>query len=77
MMNNPMNILQMLGMLKNGGNPKDIAMQMLGNQSINNPMINNIIEMMNCNNEKGLEQMARNIAKERGIDIDQMMKMFK
>lgn len=77
MMNNPMNIMQMIGMMKNGGNPKDIAMQMLGNQSINNPMINNVIEMMNCNNEKGLEQIARNLCREKGIDINQMMKMFR
>lgn len=35
-----------------------------------NPMAQNVEKMLNGHDEKGLEQMARNICKERGIDAD-------
>lgn len=46
----------------------------------NNPMMNNIIGMAQNNDVNGLEQFARNLAKEKGINIDdyysQAMQMF-
>lgn len=41
--------------------------QRMGN---NNPMMNNVIQMAQNNNVNGLEQFARNLAKEKGVDID-------
>lgn len=37
-----------------------------------NPMARNVEKMFNSHDEKGLEQMARNICKERGIDADKL-----
>ena len=41
--------------------------QRMGN---NNPMMNNVIGMAEKNDVNGLEQFARNLAKEKGINID-------
>lgn len=58
-------------LLKSGGNPQQILSNMLkGN---NNPMAQNIISMMNNNDSKGIEQLARNLCRSKGIDPDQMM----
>lgn len=58
-------------LLKSGGNPQQILSNMLkGN---NNPMAQNIINMMNNNDSKGIEQLARNLCRSKGIDPDQMM----
>ena len=46
----------------------------------NNPMMNNVIGMAQKNDVKGLEEFARNLAKEKGVNIDdyykQAMDMF-
>lgn len=36
----------------------------------NNPMIGNAMQMAQNGNEKGLIQLANNIAKEKGIDVN-------
>ena len=45
-----------------------------------NPMMNNVIGMAQKNDVKGLEEFARNLAKEKGVNIDdyykQAMDMF-
>lgn len=47
---------------------------------MNNPMINNIVGMAQKNDVNGLEQFARNLAKEKGVNIDdyynQALQMF-
>lgn len=37
-----------------------------------NPVIGNIITMINNKDSKALEDLARNLAKEKGVDIDAM-----
>lgn len=62
----------MIEMLKNlinsGKNPQEIAMQMLGNN--NNPIFNNLIMMAQKGDYKGVENVARNIFKQQGRDLD-------
>lgn len=41
--------------------------QRVGNK---NPMMNNVISMAEKNDVGGLEQFARNLAKEKGVNID-------
>lgn len=62
-MNNPMNIIQLLN-----SNPQQIINKMLGN----NPMAKNLLSMVKNNDAKGIEEMARNLAKERGQDADKL-----
>lgn len=64
-MNNPINIIKaMMGKM----NPQTMVMNMVKNNS--NPMINNLVQMMEKGDEKGVENFARNICKEKGIDFD-------
>ena len=60
------------------GNPQQIVMQMMNNPQIaNNPMAKNMIEMAKIGNLQGIEEMGRNIAKEKGIDFDKAFSDFK
>lgn len=71
---NIMNVFQMI----NSGNPKQIVMKMMNNPQIaNNPMAKNMFEMAKNGNLKGIEEMGRNIAKERGVDFDKAFSDFK
>lgn len=64
---NPMTILQMM---KGGGNPKSFLMNMIKNQMGNNPMINNLMDMAQKGDKSGVEEVARNLCKERGVNFD-------
>lgn len=66
-----MNPLQMIGMLM--GNPQQVINKALGN----NPMGKNLINLVNNKDEKGIEQMARNLAKEKGQDPDKLFNDIK
>ena len=51
-----------------GQNPKQIAMNMIKQNS--NPMIANLIKMANEGKTQGIEEFARNIMREQGMDFD-------
>jgi len=70
-----MNPFQMLGAMKN---PQEFIQQMMNNSQImQNPMARNIIDMAQKGDVEGIEQMGRNIAKEKGIDFDKAFSDFK
>lgn len=62
------NIIQLLT-----SNPQQIINKALGNT----PMSGNLLKMINNKDQKGIEQMARNLAKEKGMDADQMFNQIK
>lgn len=68
---NPMNMLK--GLMGNM-NPKNIAMNMLKNNS--NPIFANLTQMMEKGDDKGIKQFARNICKEKNIDFDKQFGEF-
>lgn len=71
---NPMNFFQML----KGGNPQQMVMKMMNNpQMANNPIAQNMLNMAKNGDLQGIEEMGRNIAKERGIDFDKAFNDFK
>ena len=76
-MGNP--IMSIIGqMIKSGGNPQQIIQNMMGNNEImKNPMAKNILGMAKNGDIAGVEQLGRNIAKERGVDFDQEFSKFK
>lgn len=43
----------------------------------NNPIINNLIDMAEKGDSKGVESFARNMLKERGLDLDTEMEKMK
>jgi hypothetical protein len=71
-MNNPIQLMQMMK------NPQAMLQQMMNNsQFANNPMAQNIFNMAKNGNVKEIEQLGRNIAKERGINFDEEFQKFK
>ena len=58
--------------------PQQFLQSMIGNSQImQNPMARNIIDMAQKGDVAGIEQMGRNIAKEKGIDFDKAFSDFK
>lgn len=72
MMNNFQLPPQLLQMMKGGGNPQQMLMSMLNGK--NDGISQNIMSMLNSNNSNGIETIARNLCKSRGIDPDELMK---
>lgn len=64
MQGNPM--LQLLQGMQSGGNP----MQMLERMAAQNPVMKQAMPLIQGKNAKQLEETARNMAAQRGIDID-------
>lgn len=70
MQGNP--IMQLISAMKNGGNAQQFFQQMAGQ----NPQAKIVFDMMNAGNTNGLKEMAMNMAKERGISIEDMTKQL-
>ena len=69
---NPMNLMQMFG------NPQQFMQSIMGNNQImRNPMAKNAVEMMQKGDAQGVEQMARNLCKEKGLNADEVMQQIK
>lgn len=73
-----MNLMNIMQMIK-GGNPQKIIQQMLKDncQFANNPIVMNMLDMAKSGDISGIEQIGRNIAKEKGIDFDKEFSKFK
>ena len=69
------NLSSFFQMIK-GKSPKEFIMNMLGAQMPDNPIINNLINMANSGNKSGVEQVARNLMKEKGLDFDKEFASF-
>lgn len=68
-MNNPLGII--FQMMRGGGNPQQIIGQMMNNSQIaQNPMANNAMKMFQNGDMQGLQNMAENLAKERGTTVN-------
>lgn len=70
-----MNPMQIIQMIKSGSNPQQLMMSFLQQQ--NNPMANNLLQMAQNGNTSGIEQIARNICAQKGLDFDKEFNSFK
>lgn len=68
--NNPM--LQIMNVMRAGGNPGAMLQQMAGQ----NPQVRQAMQMMRGKSSAELQQMARNMANERNIDLNQLLQQF-
>ena len=68
---NPME--QIKNSMLKGLTPKGIVKKMMGN----NPIFNNLVEMADKGDTKGVETFARNLLKQKGLDYDTEVKNFK
>lgn len=71
---NPMQLVQMI---KNGANPQQLMMNILESQMANTPMGQNLLTLAKGNQTQGIEQIARNICQQRGMDYDTEFNAFK
>ena len=71
------NPMQVIMAMKNGQNPQQIVMNMLQERMSQTPMGQNLIILAQNNQTAQIEQIARNICNQRGIDFDKEFNSFK
>ena len=69
--------IQLLQMIRKGANPQQLVVSMLEQQSTNNPMIGNLLNLVKKNDNQGIEQVARNIMNSQGKDFEKEFNDFK
>ena len=67
------NPLQLIQLIKGGQNPQQLLMGILNNQGRNNPILQNAGQLAQRGDISALEQVARNLAAQKGVDYDQGM----
>lgn len=72
-----MNPMQIMQFIRNSGNPQQFMMNMLEQQSGDNPMMANLLNLAKANKTSDIEQIARNMLKEQGKDYDKEFANFK
>lgn len=72
-----MNLQQMIQFIKAGNNPEQFIMTMLNTQAKGNPVMQNILQLAQTKDQKSLETVARNLAKQRGVDFDKAFNDFR
>ena len=70
-------LAQFMQMIRSGNNPQAMIMNMLQQQAGNSPLGQNLLKLAQNNDGKGIEQIARNLCSQRGLDFDQEFATFK
>lgn len=73
----PNNLMQFIQIMRSGGNPQQMIIQMLQQSAGNSPIGQNLITMAKNNDGKGIEQIARNLCAQRGLDFDKEFAAFR
>ena len=73
---NMRNAMNMMALLRTN-NPQELAINMLRTSATDNPVMQNLLTLVEQGNTKDIEAIVRNIAKERGIDYDKEFNSFK
>lgn len=71
---NPMQLIQMI---RQGQNPQQLAMSLLENNAQGSPMGANLLNLAKGGQTQQIEQIARNICQQRGVDFDTAFNSFK
>ena len=71
------NPMQVIMAIRNGQNPQQIVMNILQERMSQTPMGQNLITLAQNNQTAQIEQIARNICNQRGIDFDKEFNSFK
>lgn len=69
--------LSFLQQIKEGKNPQQLMMSFLETQMKGNPLGENLLELAKNNDSSAIENIARNLSKEKGIDFDKEFPAFK
>lgn len=71
---NPMQIIQAI---RQGQNPQQVTMSIVKERMGQTPMGQNLINLAENNKTQEIEQIARNICNQKGIDFDKEFTAFK
>ena len=71
---NPQDLIQMI---REGKNPQQLMISILEKNMSNTPFGQNLLFLAKNNRTRDIEQIARNMAKEKGIDFDKEFTAFK
>lgn len=71
---NPMQLIQMI---REGQNPQQMMINILERNSENQPFMQNLLLLARDGKTADIEKIARNVAKEKGIDFDTAFNSFK
>ena len=69
--------IQLIQMIKNGHNPQQLMISILENQMAGTPMGANLLTLAKNGQTKEIENIARNIMQQNGLDYDSEFKAFK
>lgn len=72
-MNGMQGMMQMLQMMQQSGNPQQFMLSNFGN----NPQFQSMMQMMQGKSPMEVEQMVRQMASQRGINIDNIINMMR
>lgn len=72
-----MNPMQLISILRGGGNPQQLVMSLLQNEMGNTPMGQNLLSLAQKGDAPQIEEIARNICKQKGVDFDKEFSAFK
>ena len=70
-----MNPMQLMGRLK-GKNPQEMAMSMIKNSNINDPMINQLLQLAQSGDINSMKKIAENFFKGQGLDFNNEFNNF-
>lgn len=74
----PTNNMQDFMQIIKNGNPQELVLSVLQKDAQRgNQVAGTLIQMINSGDSQGIERVARNIAKEKGIDFDKEFNSFK
>lgn len=71
------NMVQFINMVRSNQNPQAFVTNMLKERASQNPVLGNLANLVEAGKTGEVEQVVRNIAKERGIDFDKEFNSFK
>lgn len=77
MPNLPNSPLQFIQLIKQGQNPQQLLMMLLEQKMPQSPMRNNILNLARSQDGAAIEQLARNLCQQRGVDFDKEFTAFK
>lgn len=76
-MSSNMNPIQLMQYIRKSGNPQQFMINVMQEQSSNNPVMTNLLSLAKANKTEDIENIARNLLKEQGKDFDKEFANFK
>jgi hypothetical protein len=70
-------MMNILRMIRGGANPQQLMLQYLQGEFSRTPMGANLLSLAQRGDAAGIEQVARNVCTQRGVDFDEEFNSFK